>query len=171
MPRGRRPSSPADTVVPEDAVLKVLPTTTPRHIARQRIIEARRERVAHYMMLGHTEAAIALVIGVAPSVVHYDVAAIREQWQKSTVDNVAQAAVVDVARLEYIIGGLLEKSLYDYKAADACLKAIHQKSVILGYSSGVTFDLEAYIRQVAVENGYDEEHAVQVAARISISLK
>jgi hypothetical protein len=155
----------------QEVVLKVTDDFPTRRLARQRLIEARRERVAHYLMLGWTEARIAIELKVSQSLISYDVKAIREQWQSSTVDAVGQAALLDIARLDFIITGLLERAQFDYKAADACLKAIHQKAQILGYAQGVSFDVEQYIRELAIQNGYEPERALEIATRISVTLR
>lgn len=156
--------------VPDGVVLKVTDSFPSRHLAQQRLIEARQERVAYLMLLGWTAIKIADEVGVNPSTISYDIKEIRAKWQQQTVDAVAQAAITDVARLDFIIIGLLPLAISDVRAADACLKAIHQKATILGYNTGVSVDVEEYIRDLAVQNGASPDRAMEIATRISLTM-
>jgi predicted transcriptional regulator len=159
-----------DIAVPA-GILKVPANLKLTNVQRQRIIEARRERVAWMMAQGYSEMRMAEELGVSPSLVHYDIVEIRQQWQAKTLDNVAEAAITDLARLDFIINGLLPQAEFNPKAADSCMKAIEQRANILGYRQGVTFDIEFYIRQIAESNGYDADKAMEIAAKISATMK
>jgi hypothetical protein len=123
------------------------------------------------MLLGYSEAKMAEELGVSPATAHYDVEAIRQQWQANTLDNVAQAAMLDIARIDFIIVGLLPQVLTSPKAAEQTLKAIELRAKILGYERGVTYDIEAYIRSVVEANGYDPVEAMDVATKIAAQLR
>lgn len=139
---------------------------------RDRIVDARRERVSYYLMLGWTEVKIAQELDVSPSTVHYDIEAIRLLWQQRTVDNVAQAAVVDLARLDFIIASLLPQiQAGDTKAADAATRAIADRANILGYKMGLQVDITNYLQEVAAANGFDPVKAIEFAQRMTIQLK
>lgn len=152
-------------------VLKVPAELRLNAVQRSRILEARRERVAYFMLLGFSEVKMAEELGVSPATIHYDVDAVRQQWQEKTLDNVAQAAMLDVARIDFIITGLLPQALTQPKAAEQALKAIELRAKILGYERGVTYDIEAYIRSVVEANGYDPAEAMDVAQKIAGQLR
>jgi len=159
------------TPVPANVRLVIDQDTPTTYNRGQRIIEARRERIALFMMKGWSVSKMAEELECSPSLVSDDIREIRQQWQESTIDNVAEAALLDLARLEFVISGLIDRAQYDYKAADAMLKAIHQRATILGYDKGVSFDVEQYIRRIAEANGYDGDMAIEMAIRISGNLK
>jgi hypothetical protein len=159
------------TPVPKDVRLVIDDNTPTTYNRGQRIIEARRERVALYMMKGWTVTRMAEELECSPSLISDDISEIRAQWQASTIDNVAEAALLDLARLEFVISGLIDRAQHDYKAAESMLKAIHQRATILGYDKGVSFDVESYIRRIAEANGYDGDMAIEMAIRISANLK
>lgn len=169
MPKGRPKLSP-DVVLPE-GVMKVPANIRLNAVQRSRIMEARRERVGYYLLKGWSEARIAEEIGVSAALVHYDAVEVRAIWQQSSIDAVAKSALLDIARLDFIIAGVLDRSLEDPKAADICIKAIQQKSIILGYNQGVKFDIELYIRNIVEANGFDGEQGVEIATRIAGTLK
>jgi hypothetical protein len=151
--------------------------STPRNLrlnkkARESIILARREKVAEYLMLGYSEAKIAKELGVTPSLIHYDILAVRGEWQQSTVDSVLDAALLDLARLDFIIAGLLPRiPLGDVKAGDVAIRAIGHRATILGYNRGVQMDMESYIREMALQNGFDPDRAHEIAMKVSLTMK
>lgn len=151
--------------------IKVDPKLNLGPVQRSRIIEARREQVAELLLYGWSEARIADQVGVAPSTVHEDIVSIREVWQEATINNVAQTALLDLARLDFIISGQLPRAQSDFKAAEAVMKAIEQKARILGYDRGITTDVEEYIRSMVEATGYDPDKAVEIAQTISLTLK
>jgi DNA-binding CsgD family transcriptional regulator len=110
-------------------ILKVPANLKLTNVQRQRIIEARRERVAWMMAQGYSEMRMAEELGVSPSLVHYDIVEIRQQWQAKTLDNVAEAAITDLARLDFIINGLLPQAEFNPKAADSCAAGVTEDSL------------------------------------------
>lgn len=172
----RQPTDPQTPVmiktpVPPDIRLVNSPDQPVSYHRGDRVIEARRERVSYLMLKGRTVTQIAEELEVSPSLISNDIQEIRQQWQESTVNNVAEAALLDLARLEFIIAGQIDRAQYDWKAANILLSAINQRATILGYDRGMSFDVEAYIRRVAEANGYDGQQAIELAIRISANLK
>lgn len=155
----------------------------PRHVFHMReskrhsIIQARRERVSYYLMCGWSETAIAAELEVSIATISQDVAAVRDAWERSTIQNATLVAIRDLKRLDHIIETHIlklndENSKISSKAAEVMIKAIAEKARILGYSSsGITIDVEDQLRLLASDHDYDPDQAIEIARKLVLTIK
>lgn len=133
---------------------------------------ARRAVVAKLFLQGHDVAHIAEKVQVSQVTILKDLTNLGMEWRRSYIDDIEILAGKDLARLDMLLTKLspaIERG--DTKSIVAAIEIIKERGSILGYRQGVQIDIEQYVREVAEANGFDPERAVQIATRVSYSLK
>jgi hypothetical protein len=133
---------------------------------------ARKAEVAKLFLGGYKPHAIAQMLGVSEQTIHNDIAHLGQEWRRAYIGDIEILAGKDLERLEsYLValGPGIERG--DFKSISTALEIIKERASILGYRQGVQIDIEQYVREVAEAHGYDPDKAVQMAQRISVTLK
>lgn len=133
---------------------------------------ARKAAVARLFLQGYAITAIAGKVKVSEVTVYKDLQHLGQEWRKSYLDDIEVLAGKDLTRLDYLFTKLapgIERG--DTKSVTAAIEIIKERAQILGYRQGVQIDIEAYVREVAMANGFDPDKAVQLAQRISITMR
>lgn len=135
------------------------------------------DEIAFAVMSGWSDVHIAEHFGLTIREAISSVSSIRDRWRRNTIQDLQIGIDMDVARLEFIVQTMLPRLITANSArdagtvADVCIKAIQEKGAILGYRQGMTIDIESYIRQLAESNGFSGDDAIEIATRISLTLK
>lgn len=141
---------------------------------RRNIKTARRTKVSYLMRCGYSPSQISREIGIPEYEVNRDIKRVLEVWRKFTLQNVQQLMNIDVARLETLILKYLpqvnspDKNVAA-KAATIVVSAIREKSKIIGYDQ-FEFDETEFVRRLALDHGYNEEDALEVAHKLKAKL-
>lgn len=133
---------------------------------------SRKAAVSKLFIQGHTIQQIAQIVKVSEALVARDIHYISKEWRKSYLDDIEILAGKDLARLDHYLVKLapgIERG--DPKSVSVALEIIKERGSILGYRQGVQVDITQYIREVAEANGYDPERAIEIATRVSYSLR
>lgn len=142
-----------------------------RWVARMRG-RARKVAVARMFLHGFTPQQIADKLEVSEGTVHGDIANCGQEWRKSFVADFEVMAGKDLTRLEMYLQKLspgIERG--DVKSIQTAVDIIKERGSILGYRQGVQVDIEQYVREVAEANGFDPTKAVEIASRISVTMR
>lgn len=132
----------------------------------------RRAEVSKMFIQGQTVQQMAATLEVTEVTIYRDLASIEREWRQTYLGNTEKIAAADLARLDSYLSYLapnIERG--DVNSIKAAIEIIKSKSEILGTKQGVQVDIEQYVRQVAEANGYDPDRAVQLAQRISITMR
>lgn len=133
---------------------------------------ARKVSVATLFLHGFSPHQIATRLDVSESTVHKDIAHCATEWRKSFVADFEVMAGKDLTRLEMYLQKLspgIERG--DVKSIQAAVDIIKERGSILGYRQGVQVDMTQYVREVAEANGYDPDKAIEIATRISVTMR
>lgn len=160
----------------EPGTLTIPPGLSLTPVQRQRVLDYRREQISYRMLLGWTISHIADDLGISMSLAATEAQMIQATWRFNAVEFIEKTALTDIARLDFIIAGLLPRILNGDmrdagRAAEAVIKAIQEKGSILGYRQGVVIDVEAELRQLAIDNGYDPDEAMEVASKLRVTVR
>ena len=142
-----------------------------RWVTRMRA-RARRVAVARLFLHGFNGAQISEKLHVSETTVTSDIANCASEWRKSYVADFEAMAGRDLSRLDMYLQKLspqIERG--DVKAINAAVDIIRERSNILGYRHGVSVDITQYVREVAEANGYDPDKAVEIATRVSLTMR
>lgn len=133
---------------------------------------ARKTAVVRLAILGHKPEAIAQKVKVSLPTVYSDLRVAAREWRRTYLDDIEELAHKDLAALDYM-QSMLEPGIArgDTKSILAAVDIIKEKGNILGYRQGMQIDLEQYVREVAESNGFDPQKAVEIAQRISITMR
>lgn len=133
---------------------------------------ARKAVITKLFLQGFKTHEIAQQINVSEPTVRFDLQNIENEWRAAYLDDIEVLAAKDMDRLEYYLSRLAPAiELGDVKAINSAVEIIKERGNILGYRHGVQVDIEQYIREVAANSGFDPEKAVELAQRVSISMK
>lgn len=133
---------------------------------------SRKAAVAKLFIQGHTIPQIAQLVKAGEALVARDIHYISKEWRRSYLDDIEILAGKDLARLEHYLVKLapgIERG--DPKSVQVALDIVRERGSILGYKQGVQVDVTQYIREVAEANGFDPDKAIEIATRVSYSLK
>lgn len=133
---------------------------------------ARRAVVSTWYMKGYSIQEIAKKAKVSESTVYRDIQNCELEWRKTYLKNTEVLAGKALATLNMLISKLdagIERG--DTKSILAALEIIKEQGQILGYRQGVMVDIETYVREVSASAGYDPEKAVELAQRISVTMR
>ena len=134
---------------------------------------ARQAAVAKLFLNGFGVKAIAERVKASQVTVYSDLRHLSQEWRKSYLADIEVIAGQNLARLDMLLQKLAPGvDRGDTKSITAALEIVKEIGTITGYrTGGVQVDIEQYVREVAEANGYDPEKAVQLAQRISITMK
>jgi hypothetical protein len=133
---------------------------------------ARKSAVSRLFLNGHKVAEIARRMKVSEATILHDINMLSQEWRRQYLGDIEILAGKDLERLESYLVALapgIERG--DVKSISAALEIVRERASILGYRQGVQVDIEQYVREVAESHGYDPDKAVQLAQRISITMK
>lgn len=132
----------------------------------------RKKEVARLFLEGHKVPEIAQMVQTSEVTIVKDLQTISNEWRRSYLDDIELLAGKDLERLEsYLVALAPGISRGDTKSIVAAIEIIKERGSILGYRQGLQVNIEEYVREVAAANGYDPEKAVQIASRISVTMK
>lgn len=133
---------------------------------------ARKAEVAKLFLQGYRVPEISQKLQVSEVTIHKDLENCHRDWKNSYMADVETLAAKDLARLDQYLVNLapgIERG--DTKSIGTAVDIIRQRGTILGYTQGLTVDIETHVREVAEANGFDPEKAVQMAQRISVTMR
>lgn len=132
----------------------------------------RQAAVARLFLNGFGVKEISERVKTSQVTVYNDLRHLSQEWRKSYLADIETLAGQDLARLDLLLQKLAPGiNRGDTKSITAALEIIKERGTILGYRSGIQVDIEQYVREVAEANGYDPQKAVELAQRISITMK
>lgn len=133
---------------------------------------ARKALVAKMFLQGYRPPDIALKLEINEVQVLGDIQQIEDEWRQSYMDDAEIWAARDLARLDYYLTCLSDGiDRGDTKSINSALAIIQERANISGYRHGVQVDMEAYVREVAESHGFDPNRAVELAARMRMTIK
>jgi len=133
---------------------------------------ARKATVAKLFLEGHKVPEIAKLVQTSEVTIMKDLGALSNEWRRSYLDDIELLAGKDLERLEtYLVALAPGISRGDTKSIVAAVEIIKERGSILGYRQGVQVNIEEYVREVASANGFDPDRAVEIASRISVTMK
>lgn len=132
----------------------------------------RKATVARLFIQGFTPAQIADQVGVSQVTVYNDLSRIGQEWRHTYIADIETLAAKDLATMDWLMQKLvpgIERG--DTKSIAQALEIIKHRGDILGTKQGVQVDIEQMVREVAESAGYDPDKAVQLAQKISITMR
>lgn len=133
---------------------------------------ARKAAVSRLFLAGHKVAEIARRCKVSETTILRDINMLSQEWRRQYLGDIEVLAGKDLERLEsYLVALAPGVERGDPKSISVALEIVRERASILGYRQGVQVDIEQYIREIAESHGYDPDKAIQVAQRISVTMK
>lgn len=133
---------------------------------------ARKATVAKLFLEGHKVPEISKMVQTSEVTIMKDLQALSNEWRRSYLDDIELLAGKDLERLEtYLVALAPGIARGDTKSIVAAVEIIKERGSILGYRAGLQINIEEYVREVAAANGFDPQKAVEIASRVSVTMK
>jgi len=111
----------------------------PASKAKKNAIEGRRRQVAALIVAAITQRKMAETLKVSLGTVNKDIAALMKEWREQRVDDIEQAKLVDLQRIDAMIRAVWPRATSvgspSLEAMDRLMKLIEMRMRILGYDS------------------------------------
>ncbi len=111
----------------------------PASKVKKNAIEARRRQVAALIVAAITQRKMAETLNVSLGTVNKDIAALMKEWREQRVDDIEQAKLVDLQRIDAMIRAVWPRATSvgspSLEAMDRLMKLIEMRMRILGYDS------------------------------------
>jgi hypothetical protein len=121
--------------------------------------ELRRATVGQFLKAGMTQREIARQLGVSLGTVNRDIQILRERWRQEQFDDVEQAMLIDLARIDDAIRAITQDVRSGALAAiDRLIRLIELRAQLLGYKWLHQAEIDWRVEAVKLIQGGDVDY-------------